>query len=534
MPSRKKKSASTPTFERYTTVVEGLKAIYNEKILPLEEQYLFHEFCTPKLQDSDFDAKPTVLLIGQYSTGKTTFIKYLIDDDFPGDLVGPEPTTDRFIALMNGPQDGVIPGHAVVVDNSKPFMSLGDFGSAFLQRFQISLKDSPVLRSLTIVDSPGILSGEKQRVDRGYNFTEVLKWFAARVDRIILLFDAHKLDISDEFRRSIEVLRGHDEKIRIVLNKADMIDQQALMRVYGALMWSLGKILLTPEVVRVYIGTFWDEALKNDDLRKLFEAEECDLFREIGELPCTVAWRKLNDLLKRARQAKVNAYIVDALNEKYNTSMFRHETEKKKIIKSLPLIFAQIQKKQNFAKGDFPDVDDLRQKLMNIDWSLLKGLNKKLVEGVDDVLLTRIPSLVKMLQSEQETEASQQRIRGGKFDRSIFENGRGEGADKGSLENGWVVEKHRYLGDFEKLKDDTNKVCGAVAKQQMVKSNLPNSILGKIWRLADIDRDGALDEDEYCLAMHLVGVRLEGYKIPNELPRHLLPPRRRGFISLGI
>jgi hypothetical protein len=98
---------------------------------------------------------------------------------------------------------------------------------------------------------------------------------------------------------------GHDEKIRIVLNKADMVNHQQLMRVYGALMWSLGKILNTPEVPRVYIGSFWNQPLVHTTNQLLFEIEEQDLFRDLQSLPRNAALRKLNDFIKRARLAEV-------------------------------------------------------------------------------------------------------------------------------------------------------------------------------------------------------------------------------------
>jgi predicted GTPase len=79
---------------------------------------------------------------------------------------------------------------------------------------------------------------------------QVCQWFASRADVILLLFDPHKLDISDEFKETIRAMTGNEEKLRVCLNKADGIDQQQLLRVYGALMWSLGKVVKSPEVSR--------------------------------------------------------------------------------------------------------------------------------------------------------------------------------------------------------------------------------------------------------------------------------------------
>ncbi|XP_031343905.1 EH domain-containing protein 3-like [Photinus pyralis] len=480
--------------EVFENVLEGLKKIYKSKLLPLEEYYAFHEFHSPQLNDPDFDAKPLILLVGQYSTGKTTFIKYLLERDFPGIRIGPEPTTDKFSAVMYAEKEGIIP------------------------------------------DTPGILAGEKQRIDRGYDFTGVLEWFAERVDRIILLFDAHKLDISDEFRRSIEALRGHDDKIRIVLNKADMIDHQQLMRVYGALMWSLGKVLQTPEVARVYIGSFWDQPLRFDINRKLFEDECQDLFKDLQSLPKNSVLRKLNDLIKRARLAKVHAYIISELHKEI--PMFGKESKKRDLIFNLAEIYQRIQHEHGISVGDFPDLCKMQDSLSRYDFSKLRHFKARLLESVDKMLSEDISQLMAMIPHD-ETVLDDCKLTGGIFegveDRvSPFGYQRGEGVNAGLGDPEWVVNKERgnYDNIFDALCENGSKLPGSIAKVEMVKSKLPNQVLGKIWKLADVDRDGFLDKDEFALAMHLINVKLEGNDLPSELPDHLRPPSKREYSSL--
>lgn len=63
----------------------------------------------------------------------------------------------------------------------------------------------------------------------------------------------------------------------------------------------------------------------------------------------------------------------------------------------------------------------------------------------------------------------------------------------------------------------------------MLKSKLPNSVLAKIWMLADVDDDGQLDADEFALANYLINLKLEGHLLPEVLPSHLVPPSKKNY-----
>jgi GTP-binding protein EngB required for normal cell division len=218
--------------ERYNSLLSELYTVYHKKIRPLEVNYQFEGFHSAPLSQKDIEAKPMVLLLGQYSVGKTTFIQHLLGREYPGAHIGVEPTTDRFVAIMDGSEERVIPGNAAAVSAELPFGGLQRFGTTLLSRFQVSQMNHPLLRQFTIIDSPGILSGGKQRLaSRGYDFSQVTSWFAERSDLILMLFDGNKLDISDEFKMTIQALRGHEDKIRVILNKSDQVPGQQLLRV---------------------------------------------------------------------------------------------------------------------------------------------------------------------------------------------------------------------------------------------------------------------------------------------------------------
>jgi GTPase SAR1 family protein len=376
-----------------SVILKGLARLYRRKILPLELASRYGHFHSPPLSPSDFEAPPLILLLGQYSVGKTSFVKYLLGRDFPGIRVGPEPTTDRFTTILWGPHDKIIPGAALCSQADRPFTGLSPFGNNFLSRLEGCELNSILLKNITMVDTPGILSGQKQR-SRNYEYESVMKWFAERADLIIVMFDAHKLDISDELKGVMELMIPHLDKLLIVLNKADSISTQQLMRVYGALMWSLGKVMNTPEVSRVYMGSFWDAPLQYTEQAELLQREEMDLLNDIMGLPQQAVMRRINEMVKRARSVKVHAYIIHYLRKQLPYTWGKREKQKR-LIGRLELEFLAAARRYGLPKGDFPPLEPMRQALYEVkDLSEFPKLDKKLVREMDKVFSQDIPELL--------------------------------------------------------------------------------------------------------------------------------------------
>ncbi|CAC5373678.1 REPS [Mytilus coruscus] len=100
-------------------------------------------------------------------------------------------------------------------------------------------------------------------------------------------------------------------------------------------------------------------------------------------------------------------------------------------------------------------------------------------------------------------------------------------SDPESVDDVWAIsdeQKEYYIKQFQSMQPDLNGVIiGGVAKEFFEKSKLPVRELSQIWNLADINKDGALSLEEFCIAMHLVVLRRHEIELPERLPLSLMP-----------
>eukprot|EP00536_Pseudo-nitzschia_multiseries_P013620 jgi/Psemu1/212234/e_gw1.594.22.1 len=211
-------------------------------------------------KSSPHTSLPFCLLVGNHSSGKSSFINYMLQRDIQ--KAGVAPTDDTFTVIAPGPVDTDADGPTLVGDPDLGFAGLRQFGPTLIHHSQIKYRKSSL--NFMLVDSPGMIdspNGNKEDMDRGYDFPGVVKWFAHRADIVLVFFDPDKPGTTGETMSVLlNSLSGMDHKLLIVLNKADQFEKiHDFARAYGSC-WNLSKVIPRKDLPPIFTMS-----LKDDD-----------------------------------------------------------------------------------------------------------------------------------------------------------------------------------------------------------------------------------------------------------------------------
>ncbi|GKY93551.1 hypothetical protein MPSEU_000322500 [Mayamaea pseudoterrestris] len=290
-PTSSSRSSSTLTNDDYHTessnrkeLVEASKFLFS----PVQKQVMskcreMHASIMPlnerlrgplSPQSDQGTALPFVFLVGNHSSGKSSFINYVLGRKIQ--TSGVAPTDDSFTVIAPGPSDRDQDGPALIGDPDLGFSQLRQFGPTLMHHTTLKIR-SNIDSNFIICDSPGMIDApanylmaeQRQQgsisrqaggaaatstMDRGYDFTGVVSFLADRADIVLLFFDPDKPGTTGETLSTLlHSLSGMDHKLLIVLNKADQFKKiHDFARAYGSLCWNLSKVIPRKDLPRIY------------------------------------------------------------------------------------------------------------------------------------------------------------------------------------------------------------------------------------------------------------------------------------------
>ncbi|RHY33496.1 hypothetical protein DYB32_001608 [Aphanomyces invadans] len=169
---------------------------------------------------------PFVFLLGNHSSGKSSFINHVLQREVQ--TTGVAPTDDGFTIISNGTSDHDQDGPALIGDPDLGFSGLRQFGPNLIQKTNLKIRANiPISNHFMMVDSP---------------------------DVILLFFDPDKPGTTGETLSILtNSLVGMDHKLHIVLNKVDQFRKiHDFARAYGSLCWNLSKVIPLKDLPRIY------------------------------------------------------------------------------------------------------------------------------------------------------------------------------------------------------------------------------------------------------------------------------------------
>lgn len=282
--------------------------------------------------DASLRWKPLVLVIGNYSSGKSTLINEFIGKDIQ--RTGQAPTDDSFTIITKSEkgEEKEIPGSTLVNDAGLPFTHFKDYGEKLISHICMKHVDSDVLDNLAIIDSPGMLDATSEK-DRGYDYMHVLGEFAKMADLIVLMFDPHKAgtikESYDAIRNTLPEKSGEHRTI-FVMSRIDECDNLTdFTRSYGTLCWNMSQMTGRKDIPHIYL-TYAESIVSPDKiiegwpqerqqlLNKMQEASKYqinhileDMDRQVNELKMVA--ESVSEFLRRAKRVFWKYFNVTAL-----------------------------------------------------------------------------------------------------------------------------------------------------------------------------------------------------------------------------
>ncbi|OQR97202.1 hypothetical protein THRCLA_07056 [Thraustotheca clavata] len=283
---------------------------------------------------------PLVLVLGNHSSGKSTFINHMLGQDIQ--KTGRAPTDCTFTVIAGGQRAERLDGYALSRNSKFGFQDIkGLFGMDFVSQIELKILDKcPLLdeTGMMIVDSPGMIdppgtSFDRSDMDRGYDFKRVVRWFAERADIILLMFDPDKPGTTFETLDVLTSSLNHvNSKVRLILNKVDDFKSvHDFARAYGALCWNLSKVIPRkdmPFIYSMYVPTShipMEEITTGSDsedmLRRLlvteFDGTRGEIIREVQRAPDLATENLLTIFKNVCAQLKMHVTLIEACKKEY-------------------------------------------------------------------------------------------------------------------------------------------------------------------------------------------------------------------------
>ncbi len=284
-----------------------IRGFYDDLLDPLSTEFMFRR--PPTM--GELRRPPQVLLLGNHSSGKSTFVNHLLGDDVQ--KTGVAPTDDGFTIITYGTTATERDGPAVVSNPDLPYEGLRHFGDQLVSHVRLKLRPAELLQTVTLIDSPGMIDAAKAENGRGFDFPGVVRWFAERADLVLVFFDPDKPGTTGEtlqvFRES---LAGIDHKMLIILNKVDQFQSlHDFARAYGALCWNLGKVIPRKDLPMIY-NTFVPLAEKPKSRLPMedFEKARDDLVGELRRVPTRRLDNQITQIQAYAERLRLHAMVI--------------------------------------------------------------------------------------------------------------------------------------------------------------------------------------------------------------------------------